>query len=521
MPPQAADRQSPHVVADQSAVAAFLSRPESFGPEVTRVERFDTHGAMVFLAGERAYKIKRAVRYPYMDFSTLARRREVCEREIDLNRRTAPDLYLGTAPIIEGPHGRLSFVGPGEPVEWMVVMQRFDQRDLFDSLAESGRLTAQVMIELAEEIAAFHTAAEILARVSGAAAAARVIEENAAEFPEHPDLFSKTDREDLTAAARALQQQLVPLLDQRAAEGFIRRCHGDLHLRNICLFRGRPTLFDAIEFNDDFSAIDVLYDFAFLLMDLEHRGLRPLANLVFNRYLQRTGDIAGLAALPLFLSIRAAVRAKVAASSADSQPDAAACAAQRAAAAQYFQSARHYLAPQAPRLWAVGGLSGSGKTSLAARLAPDLGRAPGGLHLRSDVIRKELCGVPELTSLPPSAYGPESHARVYEVLIARAKTGLAAGQSVIVDAVFADPAERAALEGLADAQSLPFTGLWLEAREDLLRERVTARRQDASDATAAVVEQQLGYNVGPLTWHRIDAAGSELETLEQALKHLG
>ena len=511
-----------HVVADQSEIAALLSSPATYGTGIHQVERIDTHGAMVFLAGQRAYKLKRAVRFPYMDFSTLALRRAACEREVELNRRTAPDLYLGVVPVRRAADGRLSLGGAGKAVDWLVVMRRFDQDGLFDRLAQAGQLTPALLWRLADEIAIFHRTAERLtgaaATGGGALGVSAVIEENIDELAERPDIF---DPEELGAVAKSSRAELArvqALLDRRLDTGFVRRCHGDLHLCNICAINGRPTIFDAIEFNDTIACIDVLYDLAFLLMDLDHRNLRPQANLVFNRYLEHRNDLEGLKALPLFLSMRAIVRAKVSVSLAEGKvPKEAQNLLDEARA--YLLSARAYLTPCPPRLVALGGLSGSGKTYLARRLAPGFGARPGALHLRSDVLRKARFGVDELTKLPASAYSPEESRQVYAELAFRAQAGLLAGRSVIADAVYAKPEERAAIEAVARELDLPFTGLWLEAPEDVLCSRVTARRDDASDATPEVVRQQLDADPGPLSWHRLDATGAG-DTVTTAAEHI-
>lgn len=504
--------------AEQSEVAAFLNDPATHGGQA--VERFDTHGAMVFLAGDRAYKVKRAVRFPYMDFSTLAKRRWACEREIALNRRTAPGLYLRALPIARSPDAGLALGGQGEIVEWTVVMRRFDQADLLDRMAQKGRLTTDLMAALAEAIARFHAAAEPFpadAETGGGSAGLRwVIEESLSELAERPDLFPPHELEMLSAAARSRLTSAAPLLDRRLAQGFVRRCHGDLHLRNICLVDGAPTLFDCIEFNDKLACIDVFYDLAFLLMDLEYLGLRPLANIVFNRYLQLTGDHSGPGALALFLSARALVRAKVGASAAASQEDLSAQAAWREEADRYFRDALAYLDPVPPRLVAVGGLSGTGKTTLARALAAGLGAAPGAVHLRSDVIRKELCGVGELERLPETAYGPNASRAVYATIEERAARILGAGQAVIVDAVYAKTSERSGLEALAGKHAIPFQGLWLSADSDTLVARVESRKQDASDATAAVIRRQLDYRTGQIGWLTLDASGSAEEVFKSA-----
>ena len=514
-----------HVVADQSAVADFLADPASHGPGIDAVERFDTHGAMVFLAGARAYKIKRAVAFPYMDFSTLDRRRAACEAEVALNRRTAPELYLGTEPITRDADGALRIGGTGEVVEWVVVMQRFDQAGLFDRLAAAGRLTPALMQRLTDAVLRFHEAAERLdpaqALGGGADGQRAVAEESLAELAERPDLFPAAEVEGLGALFHGWLDRTAALLDDRQAEGFVRRCHGDLHLRNICLVEDEPTLFDCIEFNEAFAAIDVLYDLAFLLMDLEHRELRPLANLVLNRYLQRGERLEGLAALPGFLANRALVRAKVSASAEASQSEAAARTALEAEARGYFAAARRYLEPPTARLLAVGGLSGSGKTTLARLLAPGIGAAPGALHLRSDVIRKALWGVDELSPLPKAAYEPGFGERVYAEICQRAREALAAGQAVIADAVYARPEERQAITAVARGLGLRFDGLWLQAPPETLAARVTARRADASDADAAVVERQLTYDTGPVAWGRFEAGGSTESLARRAAALLG
>jgi len=513
-----------HVVADQSEVVAFLTDPARHGPGVAEVERIDTHGAMVFLAGERAYKIKRAVRYPYMDFSSLALRRAACTREVAFNRRTAPDLYLGCEAIVRRADGALGLGGAGEPIEWVVVMRRFDQAGLGDRMAQAGKLTPAMMTRLAEAVAALHESAERFdsnSAVGGSSGGlAAVIAENDGEIAERPDLFPTVEARDFAARAQSALAGVSGLLDRRLAEGYVRRCHGDLHLRNVFFEDSRPTIFDAIEFNDAISCIDVLYDLAFLLMDLEHRRLRPFANLVLNRYLQCRDDLAGLAALPLFLATRAAVRAKVSVSMADSQRDADEAKRLEREAVGYFRAARGYLDPAPPRLVAIGGLSGTGKSSVARALAPELGAAPGAIHLRSDVLRKALAGVGELDRLPAESYTAAHSQEVYETLLDKAATALGAGRAVVVDAVYARPEERRALAALARARNLPFTGLWLEAAPEVLKARVAARRGDASDATAAVVETQLAYDLGDIDWQRVPAAGLLDEVVARARRLL-
>ena len=304
----------------------------------------------------------------------------------------------------------------------------------------------------------------------------------------------------------------------------MRRCHGDLHLRNICLIQGVPTLFDGVEFNDEISCIDVLYDLAFLLMDLWRRDLRQHANLVFNEYLARTADVGALPVLPLFLSCRAAVRAKTSVSAAAVQPDGAQRTALEMAGRQYLALAETLLKPVPPRLIAIGGFSGVGKSTLGQALAPDLGSSPGALLLRSDVIRKTLHGVPELARLGADGYTADVTRRVYDVIRVQAGTVLTAGHSVIADAVYASPEERKAIAGMARAAGVPFAGFWLEAEPSVLAERLGRRRHDASDATLGVLETQLQAGAGDLEWHRLDASSDPdrvRQSAERALKNRG
>jgi len=507
------------IVADQSEVLDFLSRPETFG--AAEVRRIDTHISAVFLAGTKAYKLKRAVIFPYLDFGTLERRREFCEAEVAVNRRTAPEIYERVAAITKEADGRLAFDGKGAALDFVVVMKRFDESGLFDRLAEAGRLTDDLLSRLADEVARFHDAAERRFDAGGFEGMAKVVALNEGDLGRHAGTaFEAAAVRRVVAASRAALSRVRAVLEERQRAGFVRRCHGDLHLRNICLYRGQPLLFDAIEFSETLACIDVLYDLAFLLMDLEHRDLRALANLAFNRYLARSADgpanLPGLAALPLFLSCRAAVRAHVGADAALAQTDAGERARGAGEARAYLDLAARLGAAPPARLVAVGGLSGTGKSTLARRLAPDIAPVPGALVLRSDTIRKSLWGVEEFARLPEEAYGHETTERVYGAIRERAEAALAAGHSVIADAVHARPDERAALERISARLSVPFLGLWLEAPAAELERRVATRVPDASDATVAVLRRQLELPLGEIAWRRIDASGATAATLAAA-----
>lgn len=504
----------------QGETIAFLSDPATYGLPGP-VERIDTHAAMVFLAGDHAYKLKRAVRFPYLDFSTPDKRRAVCEAELELNRRTAPEIYLRVASIGRNADGRLALDAGAPvdsmPVDWVVVMRRFSADCLLDTMARRGPLADGLIRDLADRIAGFHASADVVPG-DGAARARAVIDGNRAAMAAlAPGLLPAADCERLHARALALLGSLAPLLDRRAAEGQVRHCHGDLHLANICLWEGRPTLFDCLEFDDALATTDVLYDLAFVLMDLWQRGLHGNASLLFNRYCDMRGESGGLAAMPLFLSMRAAVRAHVEASAVERQAGDAARQEKLRTARAYLAAAMDFLDRPQPRLIAVGGLSGTGKSTLAARLAPLAGAAPGARWLRSDVLRKRMAGVRPEQPLPAEAYAPERGRAVYRRLLDDTGQLLAAGTTVIVDAVFARPDERAAIMQAASAAGASFHGLWLEAPTQVMRRRVDARRGDASDADAAVVERQLDYALGDLSgWYRTDASGSPDEVLARA-----
>jgi len=501
---------------DQDEVIRFLTRPETYGGIATRVERVETHVSHIFLVGDRAFKLKRAVRFPYLDFTTRDLRRAACAAEVAVNRRTAPDLYRGVVAVTRADDGELCLGGDGEAVDWLVEMARFDQDGLFDRLARRGALDRHVMEKMAEVIARFHQAAEGCLEFGGHPGMAAIIDSNAQCFADFGAPVLDAPRvERLNAATRHALENRAALLETRREAGCVRHCHGDLHLRNIVLIDGRPTLFDAIEFSQSMAHIDTLYDLAFLLMDLEHLGLRPFANVVLNRYLDITEDDGGLAALPLYLAVRAAVRAHVGAAMAASLSAADEASAQSGEARRYLDLALGYLEPRPPRLVAVGGLSGSGKSRTAREVAPFIGLAPGARVLRSDVIRKRLAGVDAFARLGPEGYTPELTERTYQTLVEDAARVLETGHSVVADAVFARPQERHAIADVAATVGVPFAGLWLESPPDVMIRRVAKRHHNASDATPDVVRGQLEYDLGEIDWRRINSAGPKKQTVSR------
>lgn len=510
-----AEARASHVVEDQGEVYGFLAMSTTHGD--VPVTRIDTHGAVVFLAGGHAYKVKRAVRFPFMDFSTLEKRRKACEAELRINRINAPDIYVDTVPIVRR-GGSLQLGGPGEVVEWAVRMRRFDERCTLDHVAERGGLNEHLIEQMADAIVAARRSAPLHRNVDAAGALRAVIDGNARELNESPDLFLPDSVEALTCRSLDLFHTLEPLLAERASGGLVRRCHGDLHLRNIVMLGERPSLFDALEFDESLATIDVLYDTAFLLMDLLERGHMSQASYLINRYLQAWADprqLTGLAALPLFISVRASIRAKVTAAGMTHLAASDRAGATKAAR-DYFSLSLATLDPVAPSLVAVGGLSGTGKSTLARGLAVGLGRPPGAVHLRSDVVRKQLAGVDEFERLPPAAYDAASSERVYAELRRQAELALTAGYSVVVDAVHQRPHERSAWRELAARLGARFTGLWLEAPLDTLVARVEGRARDASDARADTVALQARRGSGVVDWECLSASGGPSAVLTHA-----
>lgn len=510
------------LVQDQSDICTFLTGLTD--PGAPPPERIETHISIVFLHPDRVFKLKKAVRLPYLDFSTAAKRLHYCRRELALNRRTAPQIYRAVHKIVRKADGTIGFSADddtGELIDAVLEMTRFDQDCLLDRLAQRGPLEPMLIDALAVHIADFHSSANVRSEISGSVALAHAQEANengfADTFLAHDDTAMKV----LALCRRMLERESVRL-DARARAGFVRHCHGDLHLRNICLFDGTPVLFDCLEFDDELASIDVLYDLAFLLMDMWRVGQREAANRLYNRYLDIAGDVDALGLLPLFMAMRACVRSHVTAAQAEglkgSQPDR-----QRLIqeAGTFVSLARAFTRPAQPMLIAIGGLSGSGKSTAAAGIAPLARSVPGARVLSSDRIRKALWGARPLDRLPQEAYARQISTQVYARQRDEALRVLRGGASVIADAVFLNEDERQAIAGVAREAGVRFEGVWLEAPEHRLVDRVTARQNDPSDATAEVIAFQAERS-GPVTgWTQVDASGRAEETLAGLCRALG
>jgi uncharacterized protein len=492
----------------QDDVLAFLARD---------AERIDTHASIVFLGAGRVFKIKRAIKLPFLDYSTLEKRKDACEEELAVNTRNAPTIYRRIVPITREADG-LALDGKGSPVEWAVEMTRFDEKRTLDHLAAAHAIPPGVADELAETMRTSHARAPVGDGAQWLASIGPIIDRNTEKFREQRTLPIRDVDRLHELSHRQLRNHLA-LLQRRAAAGLVRRCHGDAHLANIAMIDGKPILFDAIEFDPVIATTDLLYDLAFPIMDFLHFGDEGAANRLFNFYLQRGWRDHGdaLVLLPLFLSIRAAVRSLVSFTKHDLYPDDAGCIAD---AKSYFALALDLIAPAKPALVAVGGRSGTGKSVLARDIAGYIPPPPGAVWLRSDVIRKELDGVDALTRLPASAYTRESSDQVYGEMFERARKVLAQGHSAVLDAVFLLEAERTTAAAIAMAAGVGFHGVFLTAKPEIRVERIGLRHADPSDATEAVARGQEDIDTGRMDWPLIDASGTPGETLARAAQHL-
>ncbi len=481
----------------ESPLIKALRDPSCYPHPVDEVEVIETHISWVLLAGGRVYKIKKPVDFGFLDFSTLARREHFCREEVRLNQRTAPGLYLGVEAVT-GSVEQPALGGDGQPVEYAVCMRRFDVADGFDQLIDQGRFQPVHAESLGDALADLHEKAAVADLADAWGRAETVIGPMRDNFT---TLFERVEdparRQQLERLRDWTEQQfeaLAALVEQRRQSGFVRECHGDVHLGNVTLFEGKTTLFDCIEFSPDLRWTDVMADLAFVIMDLHDRKDAANAWRLLDRYLARTGDHAGLALLDFFVVYRAMVRAKVAALGLEPGLDDAQLARVRYRVDRYIQLSTEVSTGSRPLLVLTCGVSGSGKSHLAERLLARCGL----VRLRSDVERKRLFGLSESqrsgSGLAAGIYSAAAGEQTYAELRRRARQLLAAGFGVVVDATFLAQAQRAEFRALAGEQDCPFGIITCFAEQAVLRERVQHRARkgaDASEADEAVLTRQL------------------------------
>lgn len=485
-----------------SELRRFLLNPLSHGLTTGDVRHIETHISEVFLAGNRAYKVKKPVQLPFLDFSTPAKRRAMCEREVLLGQRYAPMLYEGVT-IIGREGGSFNFTGRGEVVDYAVRMRRFGDSDLWSHQITTGSLTDDAVANLTRTIAVFHRAAELRPEWGDFEMVRTQIKRNLDEIPcEHrhrafDELGRRLDGE---------LERLKPLIAQRGAT-HVRAIHGDLHLGNIAVFDGEPLPFDGIEFNAELGSGDVWSDLAFLAMDLTAHGRPDLATRAINTYLEESDDFAGVPLLPLYAAHRALVRAKIHLLSGSDADD-------PEIVDRYIDTAVDALTPRSRHLIAVGGLSASGKTTLARALAAKLGA----VVVRTDVIRKHILGLRPLDTAPESGYTAAVSKQVYAGLLARARSIAPRGGVIILDGVHHLPEERAASEALAAELHAPFIGLWCTVPKEVALQRVELRTNDASNAHRGVIERQYSDPPIDTEWLHLDTSGDIATTVSKALE---
>lgn len=474
-----------------------LRTPDPYEHEVGEIRMLQTHISWVLLTGPFAYKVKKPVDLGFVDYTTLERREHFCREEIRLNRRLAPDLYRGVVPITGSP-GDPRVDGDGDVLDYAVKMVQFDQDELLSRKLERGELTADHLDELGRIAADFHDRIPAADPADGYATPEGIRRETLANFDdplERMDDSTLRDRlESLRAWSETAHERLKDRFAERLRDGFVRECHGDMHLQNMLLHEGEPTIFDCIEFNDDFRWIDVMNEVAFVLMDLESRDRPDFAARFLDRYLRESGDYGGLGTLRYYKAYRAMVRVKVnflqlktADLSAEERSEV------REDFERYLSLAESYREADPPRLILTHGPSGSGKTTVSDGLIEALGA----VRLRSDVERKRLAGLaPDASSgsdLEEGLYAPGMTDRTYERLRTLAATVLSSGYTAIVDATFLDGDRRAAFRTLAEDREVPFHIVTCRAPEDVLRDRVARRDAETSvsEAGVDVLEHQL------------------------------
>lgn len=497
-------------------VADFYPHP------VGEIHLLQTHASFVVLTGTYAYKFKKPVDFGFLNYATLERRHHFCTEELRLNRRLAPALYLEVQAVVQGKQGfELAAENTEGAIEYCVRMREFGQEQLLSHLFAEGEVTLALMERLGRRIAEFHREAPTTPAFGSPELVRAPVDAN---YDTTGVYVGTLQQEHQYTQTRAFTDQFfsthAALFEQRREQGRIRECHGDLHLGNIALIDGEVTIFDCIEFNESFRCTDVMAEIAFLLMDLEARARPDLANCALNTYLEATGDWEGVTLLPLYLSYRAYVRAKVGALTADDPgvtPEARETA--MALARGYFHQAWQYTQAGQTRLFILHGVSGSGKSTVAREVSLHT-RA---IHLRSDAVRKHLAGVPlgSNQSAPPGSgiYSDGMTRQTYDRMLKLAGVALAAGFSVVLDARYPRRAQRQAALALADALGVPATILECVAPREVLEKRLRERSQDISDADADLLDHQMA-ETEPLTdeererARRIDSQ-TGLETLVQ------
>jgi aminoglycoside phosphotransferase family enzyme/predicted kinase len=490
---------------------ASLLTPAVYNHPVESLELIETHISWVILTGDFVYKIKKPVNFGFLDFSTLEKRQNFCEQELALNRRLAPDIYLDVVSI-SGTPDKPVINGGGDAFEYAVKMAQFPQSAQLDHMLAAGQLKIEHMNAIAGMVADFHQAVEVADEAmdyGNSEAVYQPVEENFRQIAEHLDTAPYADTLGMLRSwSQSAFIKLKPVFEQRKGDGFVRECHGDMHLRNLVWLDGKPLAFDCIEFNPQLRWIDVISEVAFLVMDLQDRQQPQLANRFLNSYIEATGDYAGLLVLPYYLCYRAMVRAKVDVLRLQQKNITVEEQVQAVAEFEsYLELAMVYTRPLSPKLIIMRGLSASGKSTVSQQLLDVMGL----IRIRSDVERKRLFNIPLSDSasseIDAGIYSAQASQQTYAKLLELASQVIRAGYSVIIDAAFLKHEQRKPFQELADHLSVSCIILEVTAPAEVLRQRIVQRKNDVSDADLDVLEHQL-KNWQPLFKDETDKAVS-------------
>lgn len=468
-----------------------MQQPEFYPHEVKKpISLVQTHASAVFLTGDYAYKLKKPVNFGFLDYSTLSKREYFLNQELRLNKPVAPDIYLEVLQIAKV-GDRAVLGGEGKPIEFVLKMNQFPEESLLLNLFNAGKLVSEHFIELGIAVAKFHAQAKTNSDIQNFGSVRQIkksIDENYAQTEQYIGIAQTQEQYDETRQfTDNFLAQKQGWFKQRQQSHKIRECHGDLHLKNICLWHDRIQLFDRIEFNEEFRFVDVMYDVAFTVMDLDARNRRDFSNIFLNTYLEQSGDWQGLQVLPLYLSRQAYVRAKVTSmllqdpvvSTQQKQESI-------AAASDYYKLAWQYTKKSQGKLILMSGLSGSGKTTVARKLAPQINA----IHLRSDAVRKHLAGIPLDSRGDDNLYTAEMNYRTYERLLELGKMLVSQGYSAILDAKFDRRNWREKALKMSESEGIPCQIIYCTAPAAILRDRLAQRTGDISDATPDLLARQ-------------------------------
>jgi len=454
------------------------------------IQLIQTHISYVLLTGEYAYKVKKPMNFGFLNYSTLESRKHFCQEELRLNQRGAAELYLEVLPITENEQ-QYQLGDTREPVEYVLKMRQFPQDMLLINMFSQGKIDEKLMVDLGRVVAQYHAKAAINDYIRSFGEVAQVRQAFDENYEQSEKYIGKAQTQNQFDETKAYTDKFFAekesFFKKRMAGNFIRECHGDLYMQNICLWHDKILLFDCIEFNEPFRFVDVMYDVAFAVMDFEARGRKDLGNIFLNTYLEQTGDWEGLQVYPLYLSRQAYVRAKVNSFLLD-DPGVPAAVKEESAktAANYYRQAWEYTKPDQGKLILMSGLSGAGKSTVAKQLARQLGA----IHVRSDAVRKHLANIPLEQKGGDEFYTAEWHQKTYQRLLDLGLLLAAEGFTVILDAKY----DRASFRGEAIAQAtsrqIPLQILHCTAPIEVLRQRLQQRTGDIADATVDLLESQ-------------------------------